>query len=140
MSVYIFFLPCDTREEADKYLREGEVLSDVLQDEKTREQFEAKFEVSKSPKEGWDRLQVQLSTSSQVLADEWFVNIVEREEDDDEITYFESKKLGNRRGHMLRSMMAEGESEDEEKKRVMEDELRQRLKWKKDMMKKLLDE
>jgi len=139
MSVYIVFLPCETREEVNKYLREGEVLSDVLQDEKTREQFEAKFEVSKSPKEGWDRLQIQLS-SSPLVGEEWFVNIVEREEDDDEITYFESKKLGNRRGHMLRSMMAEGESEDEEKKRVMEDELRQRLKWKKDMMKKLLDE
>jgi len=84
-------------------------------------------------------LQIQLS-SSPLVGEEWFVNIVEREEDDDEITYFESKKLGNRRGHMLRSMMAEGESEDEEKKRVMEDELRQRLKWKKDMMKKLLDD
>jgi len=139
MSVYIVFLPCETREEVNKYLREGEVLSDVLQDEKTREQFDAKFEVSKSPKEGWDRLQIQLS-SSPLVGEEWFVNIVEREEDDDEITYFESKKLGNRRGHMLRSMMAEGESEDEEKKRVMEDELRQRLKWKKDMMKKLLDD
>ncbi|EFK07593.1 conserved domain protein [delta proteobacterium NaphS2] len=139
MSVYIVFVPCDTREEAYKLLPEGEVLSDVLQDEETREQFDAKFEVSKSPKEGWDGLRIQLAAAP-LTGEEWFIKIIEREEDDDEITYFESKKLGERRGHMLRSMAAESESEEEEKKRVMEEELRQRLKWKKDMVKKIMED
>jgi len=138
MKEYTIIVPYERKEDVYKNLPEGKIISDVLQDEETREQFEAKFEVSYSPQEGWDKLHVQFKAA--FLDEDWFVNIIEREEDEEEVTYFESKRLGARRGHMLRSMMAENEEEDAEKKRVMEQELKQRLKWKKDVVKKLLKE
>lgn len=136
MKKYTFIVSCERKEDVYTHVPEGKVISDVLQDEETREQFEAKFEVSRSPREGWDTLHIQLKAA--FLDEDWFVNIIEREDDDDEVTYFESKRLGARRGHMLRSMMAENEEEDAEKKRVMEQELKQRLQWKKDIVKKIL--
>ena len=138
MKAYTIFVPYDKKEEAYKHLSEGEIISEILQDEEIREQFKAKIKVSKSPQEGWDRLHVQLRSGC--LDEEWFVKITEREDEDDEVTYFESKRLGARRGHMLRSMLAEAEDEDAEKKRVMEEELKHRLKWKKDIVKKILEE
>ncbi len=138
MKYYTLFSPHETREEVVKYLPEGETFSDILLDEETREQFQAKIQVSRTPREGWDGLHIQLK--SNYLDEEWYVNIVEREEEEEEVTYFESKRLGARRGHMLRSMMAEAEEEEAEKKRIMEQELKQRLQWKKQLLKKILEE
>ena len=138
MKEYTIIVPYETKERVHQHLPEGKIITETLQDEETREQFEAKFEVSRSPHEGWDKLHIQLKAA--FLDEDWFVNIIEREEDEEEVTYFESKRLGARRGHMLRSMMAEAEEEDAEKKRVMEQELKQRLQWKKDVVKKLLKE
>ncbi len=138
MKAYTIFIAADKKEEAYKYLAGGEMISETLQDEDTREQFKAKFEVSNSPQEGWDSLHIQLRSG--FLDEKWFVKITAREDEDDEVTYFESKRLGARRGHMLRSMLAESEGEDAEKKRVMEEELKHRLQWKKDIVKKILED
>lgn len=136
MKEYTIIVPYDRKEEVPQHLPEGEIITETLQDEETREQFEAKFEVSRSPQEGWDKLNIQLKSA--FIDEDWFVKIIEREEEDEEVTYFESKRLGARRGHMLRSMLAEAEDEEAEKKRVMEQELKQRLKWKKNVVKKIL--
>lgn len=138
MKAYTIFVPYEKKEDAYKHLAEGEALSETLQDEETREQFKAKIKVSSSPQEGWDTLHIQLRSG--YLDEGWSVQITSREDDDDEVTYFESKRLGARRGHMLRSMLAESEGEDAEKKRVMEEELKQRLQWKKGIVKKILED
>ncbi|MDP2725199.1 MAG: hypothetical protein Q8O44_02880, partial [Syntrophales bacterium] len=73
MNAYTIFVPYDKKEEAHKHLSEGEIISEVLQDEETREQFKAKIQVSKSPQEGWGRLHIQMRSGS--LDEEWFVKI-----------------------------------------------------------------
>lgn len=138
MKYYTLFSPHETKAEALKHIPLEETITETLLDEETREQFEAKIQISKTPKDGWDGLHIQLKSG--FLDEEMYVKIVEREEEEEEVTYFESKRLGARRGHMLRSMMAEAEEEEAEKKRVMQEELKQRLQWKKQIVKKLLEE
>jgi hypothetical protein len=55
---------------------------------------------------------------------------------EDEITVFESMKLGDRRGYMLRSMMAE--EKEKEKKETMTSELEKRWKQKQELVDRLL--
>ncbi|WP_435547451.1 hypothetical protein [Desulfobacterium sp. N47] len=138
MKTYTIFVPYEKKEDAFKYLKESEMLSETLQDEETREQFKAKIKISDSPWEGCDVLHIQLRSG--YIGEGWYVQILSREEDEEEMTFFESKRLGARRGHMLRSMIAESETEDAEKKRVMEEELKQRLQWKKKIVKKILED
>lgn len=115
---------------------EGQVLSEVVIDEDTREQFPAKIMISASPQEGYDELVIQERGGN--LPGEWFIKVLEREEEEDEgITVFESMKLGDRRGYMLRSMMAE--EKEKEKKETMTSELEKRWKQKRELVDKLLE-
>lgn len=116
---------------------EDEVFNEILIDEETREQFQAEIKVSYSPLEGYDRL-VLVSPRAAILG-ECHVKIVKRvEEEEEEVTIFESKRLGDRRGYMLRSMMAE--DRDQLKKETMTTELEKRLKRKQEIVQKLLKE
>ena len=114
--------------------REGKVSSDVVIDEDTREQFRAKIVVSAVPQEGYDELVIQ--ERGGYLPGNWYIKVLEREEEEEGITVFESMKLGDRRGYMLRSMMAE--DKEKEKKEVMTSELEKRWKQKRELVDKLL--
>ena len=59
------------------------------------------------------------------------------EEGEDEVKVFESMRLGERRGYMLRSMMAEGDK-GKSKKETMTTELEKRLKQKQQLVADLL--
>lgn len=66
------------------------------------------------------------------------MKILEREEEGEEgVTVFESMRLGERRGYMLRSMMAEGDK-GKSKKETMTTELEKRLKRKQQLVADLL--
>ena len=134
MKTYTIFVP---ENDLEKFLRqEGETLSETLVDEGTREQFQAKVIVSRTG--GKDFHNLHLQGRGAFLSGEWFVKIVETEdEDDEEVTIFESKRYGQRRGYMLRSMMAEGDK-DAAKKETMTTELQKRLKQKKKIVEELL--
>ena len=114
--------------------REGKVSSDVVIDEDTREQFRAKIVVSAVPQEGYDELVIQ--ERGGYLPGNWYIKVLEREEEEEGITVFESMKLGDRRGYMLRSMMAE--DKEKEKKEVMTSEFEKRWKQKRELVDKLL--
>ncbi len=130
---YRIFIP----ENAGERVKEsaGQVLNEVVIDEDTREQFKAKVMIACSAQEGYEQLVIQERGGN--LPGEWYIKIVEREEEDDEITVFESMKLGDRRGYMLRSMMAE--EKEKEKKEIMTSELEKRWKQKKDLVDKLME-
>ena len=131
---YTIFVPEDNLGKFEG--QEGVVFTETLIDESTREQFEAKVMVSGSRGEGYDR--VQLQGRGGFLSGEWFVKIVAREdEDEDEVTIFESMKLGDRRGYMLRSMMAESDR-SKDKKETMTTELEKRLKRKQELVAEIL--
>jgi len=131
---YTIFVPEDNLGKFEA--QEEEVFRETLIDESTREQFEAKVMVSRSRKEGYER--VRLQGRGGFLSGEWFVKIVEREdEDEDEVTVFESMKLGDRRGYMLRSMMAESDR-SKSKKETMTTELEKRLKRKQELVAEIL--
>lgn len=132
---YKIFVPEDT---LDRFInQEGKVFNEILIDETTREQFQAKVIVSQSGGEGYDSLILQ--GRGGFISGDWFVKIVEREgeEEEDEVTIFESKRLGQRRGYMLRSMMAESEK-TEAKKEIMTTELKKRLKQKQKLVSEML--
>jgi len=114
--------------------REGKVSSDVVIDEDTREQFRAKIVVSAVPQEGYDELVIQ--ERGGYLPGNWYIKVLEWEEEEEGITVFESMKLGDRRGYMLRSMMAE--DKEKEKKEVMTSEFEKRWKQKRELVDKLL--
>ena len=136
LKTYTIFVPED---DLEKFLREeGEILDETLIDEGTREQFEAKVIVSR--KGGKDFHKLHLQGRGAYLTGEWFVKIVETEDDEEEdFTIFESKRYGQRRGYMLRSMMAEGDREAA-KKETMTTELQKRLKQKQKIVEELLKE
>jgi hypothetical protein len=113
---------------------EGVASREVVIDEDTQEQFHAKIMISAEPSEGYDDLVIQ--ERGGYIEGKWYIKILEREEEDEEITVFESMKLGERRGYMLRSMMAE-ESE-KAKKETMTSELEKRWKQKQQLVSKLL--
>ena len=131
---YTIFVPEDNLEKFRD--QEGEVFQETLIDEATREQFEAKVMVSKSPGEDYCRLRLQ--GRGGFVPGEWFVKIVERaEEEDEDVTVFESMRLGERRGYMLRSMMAESDK-GASKKETMTTELEKRLKRKQELVAEIL--
>jgi len=114
----------------------GKVFKETLIDEATREQFQAEVAVSQSPGEGYDKLLIQ--GRGGFISGDWFVKILEREEEgEDEVKVFESMRLGERRGYMLRSMMAEGDK-GKSKKETMTTELEKRLKQKQQLVADLL--
>ena len=114
---------------------EGQISTDVVIDEDTREQFRAKIMISALPQEGYDELVIQ--ERGGYLPGKWYIKVLEREQEEEEgITVFESMKLGDRRGYMLRSMMAE--DKEKEKKEVMTSELEKRWKQKRELVDKLL--
>lgn len=129
---YIVFTPED---ELDKFKgHQSEVLDETLMDAESRDQFRAKIIVSQSPQEGYDKLLIQVRGS--YIPEEWYVKVLERQEEDEEVTVFQSMKLGERRGYMLRSMMSEKKAEA--KKETMTTELERRLKRKQEEVKRLL--
>lgn len=115
----------------------GRLSTQVVIDEETMEQFGAQVIVSDQPEEGYDELVIQ--DRGGYLPGNWYIKIVERQEDEEEeeITVFESMKLGDRKGYMLRSMMAE--KKEDGKKEAMTTELEKRWKQKRAMVDKLLD-
>jgi len=113
---------------------EGKVLNEVVIDEDTQEQFQAKIIISASPEEGYDELIIQ--ERGGYIEGKWYVKILAREEEEEEMTVFESMRLGDRRGYMLRSMMAEGK--EKMKKELMTKELEKRWKQKRELIDKLL--
>ncbi len=134
---YKIFVP---ESDLDKFAsQEEKVFSEMVIDETTKEQFQARVMVSQSPGEGYDKLILQ--GRGGFISGDWFVKIVGREdeEEEEEVTIFESKRLGQRRGYMLRSMMAEGDR-SASRKEIMTAELQKRLKQKQkivaDMLKK----
>jgi hypothetical protein len=132
MSKYRIFIP---EEGADKVKEmEGHVLDEVVIDEETQDQFQAKIMISSEAKEGYDELMIQ--ERGGYASGQWYVKILKREEEDNEITVFESMKLGERRGYMLRSMMAE--DKEKEKKETMTTELEKRWKQKQELVGRLL--
>ncbi len=132
---YRLFIP---EEQVEKFKgQEGTLFAETLIDEDTQEAFRAKIIVSQLPQEGCDRLLLQ--ARSGFLPGPWFVKIVEQEEDEEEaVKVFESMRLGERRGYMLRSMMAEGEEKSKRKEAIMTTELEKRLQKKRDLVETLL--
>ena len=130
---YRMFVPEDKLDKMKE--KEGQVLSELLIDEDTEEQFQAKVMISSSPKKGYHNLVLQ--GRGEFVAGDWYVKVLEREEEKEEaITVFESMRLGERRGYMLRSMMAEEKAEL--KKETMTTELQKRLKRKQEVVKEIL--
>lgn len=131
--VYKVFVPEDA---LDKFKgREGELFTETLVDEETRAAFQAKIMVSQSPQEGYDELVLQ--GRGGFVSGQWYVKIVEREEEAEEaVTVFEAKRLGARRGYMLRSAMAEGEKSSEKEATAME--LEKRMKRRQEITTELL--
>ena len=134
VKTYTIFVPED---DLEKFLKqEGEILEETLIDEGTREQFQAKVIVSRTG--GKDFHNLHLQGRGAFLSGEWFVKIVEMdEEENEEFTIFESKRYGQRRGYMLRSMMVEGDKAAA-KKETMTTELQKRLKQKQKLVEELL--
>jgi hypothetical protein len=116
--------------------KEGLPFEETIIDEGTLEQFQAKVVISRRPAEGYDKLLLQ--GRGNFLPGDWFVKILEREDDEvEEVTVFESMRLGDRRGYMLRSMMAEGEKSDQ-KDDIMNKDFEERLKRRQDLVAELL--
>lgn len=134
INTYTIFVPED---DLEKFLREeGRELTETIIDDSTKEQFEARVIVSR--KGGKDFHKLKLQGRGAFLSGEWFVKIIAREDDEDEdFTIFESKRYGQRRGYMLRSMMAESDRA-EAKKETMTTELQKRLKQKQKLVEELL--
>ncbi len=118
--------------------REDVVFEETVIDEDTQEAFQAKITVTQTPKEGYERLVLQ--GRGAYVPGEWFVKILERQDDDDDepITIFESKKLGDRRGYMLRSMISETEDKGKSKEQIMTTELQKKLEQRKKLVNELL--
>ena len=132
---YKIFIPED---ELDKFKGRGdEVFTETLLDEETHGAIEAKIIVSETPKEGYEELTIQARGG--FLSGTWYVKILETEDEEEEsVTVFQAARLGERRGYMLRSMMAE--QKDDLKKETMTSELQKRLKRKQEIVKELLKE
>lgn len=135
MGKYLYFLPEEKREKALEI--ENKEIVDNLQDVATREQFLAKMVISREPQEGFEELQIQLRSG--MLPELWYVKILEREAEREEMTVFKSKRAGEQRGRMLRTMIADEEKEIIREK-VMKEELEKRRKWKEEVVKKTLGE
>ena len=136
MARYKMFFP------EDEFLKinesEGKVLDRMVQDEETLAQFPAKVMLSSSLKEGYEEVML-VSGRVQVSKGHWYIKLLERgeEAEEEEVTVFESMRMGERKGYMLRSMMAEDKSKL--KKETMSTELEKRLKRKQEIVKKLLE-
>ena len=112
----------------------GKVLDEIVIDEDTQSQFQAKVIISESPGEGYDELLIQ--ERGGYVEGQWYIMIVETEDVEEAVTVFESMRLGERRGHMLTSMMAE--EKDKMKKDIMTTGLQERWEQKRGLVNKLL--
>lgn len=133
---YRIFIP---EEQTEKFkVQDGNLFTDTLINEDTQEAFRAKIIVSQIQQEGYDHLLLQIRSG--FLPGPWFVKIVEQEEDEEEaVKVFESMRLGERRGYMLRSMMAEGEEKSKKNEAIMTTELEKRLQKKRELVENLLN-
>lgn len=117
---------------------EGKEFVEILIDEESREQFQAKVAVSRTSAEGYDSLLLQ--GRGGFIEGDWFVRVLERlEEEEEGVTVFESMKLGDRRGYMLRSMMAESQDRNKTTKEIMTTELDKRLEKRRKVVEDLLN-
>ena len=116
---------------------EDKVFDETVLNLVTGEQCLAKIMVSQVPQEGYAELKIQIR--GDFLPGDWFVKIVETEEEEEEkVTIFQTAKLSERRGYMLRSMMEEEKSK--RKLDIMGKELEEREKMKQDIVKKIRKE
>ncbi len=132
---YRVFVP---EEHLDKFTEcEDVIFEETVIDEDTQEAFQAKIAISQSRQEGYVPLRLQ--GRGGFRAGEWFVKILQRQDEDDEpMTIFESKKLGDRRGYMLRSMMSEIDEKSKKKEQIMTTDLQTRLERKQKLVDELL--
>lgn len=87
-----------------------------LMDGITREIFDAKVIISRQKIEDGEELEVVKGDVGETrYPGTWYVKVLEREEEEDEITITKGKRLGQRRGYMLKSMLEEKEQENQEK-------------------------
>jgi hypothetical protein len=130
--IYRIFVP-----DFDKFKgHEGEVLEEEIIDENTLEVFKAKIKVSHEPLEGYFPLRLEGSgRSSLILEGQWYVQILERIEEEETTTVFQGLRMGQRRGYMLRSMLQE--EKEKAKQELMTKELESRLKKKQELVKEL---
>lgn len=110
---------------------------DSIIDEDTRGACEAEVVISSQPAEGFDELVVETPRGF-LISGKWFVKVLKREEEEEEVTVFESLRFSDRRGYMLRSMMAEDRAREKEK--LMTQELEERLRQKQEMAKRVLEQ
>lgn len=116
---------------------EGEILEEEIIDEHTLEVFRARIKVSHKPLEGYFPLRLEGSgRSSMMLEGQWYVQILERIEEEEKGTVFQGLRMGQRRGYMLRSMLQE--EKEKAKQEIMTQELESRLKKRQDLVKELL--
>jgi len=132
---YRIFVP---ENELDKFKgKENEVFTETLVDEESRGAFQARVMLSQSAKEGYEEVVIQARGG--FLAGSWYVKILEKEAEETEpTTVFQATRLGERRGYMLRSMMAE--EKKVLKKETMTTELEKRLKRRQEILKDILEE
>jgi len=129
---YRIFVPERVTQTVNEMRRQA--TTQVVIDEDTMEQFEAQIMISEELEEGYDELIIQERGGN--LMGQWYVKILKRTEEEEDITVFESMKLGERKGYMLRSMMAE--EKQKEKKEAMTTELVKRWKQKRAILDKVL--
>lgn len=117
--------------------QEGKEFIDDLLEERTREIFSCRMVVSLTPEEGYDELILE-GIGKKRLEGKWFVRILERigEDEDEEITVFQSAKPSERRGYMLRSMV--DEQKQERKMDIMTSELDEKKKRKQQLTEEIL--
>jgi len=117
--------------------REGEELVMELFDEETREIINCRVIVSKTPEEGYDELILEGIGGVRVEG-RWYVKIIDNieEEEEESVTVFQSAKLSERRGYMLRSLAEE--QKEERKKEIMTTELEERKREKKQVTESIL--
>lgn len=115
---------------------EGEILEEEIIDEHSLEVFRARIKVSNKPMEGYFPLRLEGSGRSSIMLEgQWYVQILERIEEEEEGTIFQGLRMGQRRGYMLRSMLQE--EKEKAKQEIMTKELESRLKKKQELVRKL---
>ncbi len=132
MKRYKMFMPEGTANKLKEKI--GEVFEEKLIDEDTLEGFQAKIMVFDKPEEGCDKLIIQERV---ILPETFYVKILEREREEEEVTVFQPVKWGEMRGGMLRAMADIIEKRRGEKAKLMTEEVYEREEEKKKMIERL---
>ena len=118
----------------------GKLIEIEVMDMESKSWFPTRSLISQQPMEGGEPAALVSRVARVVEEGEWFIKIVERieEEEEEGITIFVSKRAGERRGYMLKSMMAEQKAKL--KQETMTEELESRLKRKQEIVEEVLEE